>query len=104
MSWRDGRVGARVCCGEEDLTSIAPLHACARNAGGIASPSDVVDLVGVRGVTSGVTCVDGTFGAESGVKDGGASLNCAEVEGVGTMGVIQGKDEIPAELFPVVKA
>ena len=90
MSWRDGRVGARVCCSEEDLTSIAPLQACARNAEGIASPSDVVDLVGIRGVAGRVTCVDDTFGAESGVKDGGVSLNRAEVEGVGAVGIIQG--------------
>ena len=104
MPWRDGRVGARVCCSEEDLTSVAPLQACARNAGGIVSPSNVVDQVGIRGIAGRFTCVDGAFGAESGVKDGGMSLNGTEVEGMGTVGSVQGKDEIPTKLLLVVEA
>ena len=104
VPWRNGWVDARVCCSEEDLTPVAPLQACACNAGGIVSPSNVVDQVGIRGVADRFTCVDGAFGAESGVKDGGMSLNGTEVEGMGTVGSIQGGDEIPTELLLVVEA
>ena len=92
-----------VRCRGKDFASAAPLQSSACDAEGVTPPSDVVDLVGVRGVASSFACVSGSLGAESGVEDRGVSLDSAEVKGVGAMGVTQGEEEVPAELVLVVK-
>ena len=88
-------MGSWVCRGKEDLTSVTPLQACTCDARGIVAPSDVVYQVGVGGIAGHLTGVNGALGAEPGIKDGGVSLNRAEVKGMGAIRGVGREDKVP---------
>ena len=92
-------MSAGVSGGEKDLPPVPSLESSADNAGDIVPPGDVVDLVGVGGVAGDRAGVDGPFGTELGIQNGGMSLNRTKVEGVEPMGVVRGEDEVPTQFL-----
>ena len=93
----DGRMSAGVSGCEEDLPSVPSLESSADDAGDIMSPGDVIDLVGVSGVASDRTGINGPFGTEASVQYRSVPLHRPKVQGMEAVSVTRWKDEIPSE-------